>query len=170
MAEYSSKTKEGNCIFCKIASGEIQPLGNAKIWETEKYLAWLSPFPNTEGFTVIIPKKHFGSDVLQMPEEELKEFVLETKKVSTLLMDSFKDVGRVGLIMEGMGIDHAHIKLFPMHGTEYLKKGEWKQIHSNIDTFFDKYEDVGYISSHDGLRADDAELKKLADKIKSKIK
>jgi len=27
-------------------------------------------------------------------------------------------------MIEGMGINHAHLKLFPMHGTDYLKRGE----------------------------------------------
>ncbi|MEM4719710.1 MAG: diadenosine tetraphosphate hydrolase, partial [Candidatus Pacearchaeota archaeon] len=36
-------------------------------------------------------------------------------------------------------------------------------IKSNVDKFFEKYE--GYISSHDYRRADDEELKKIAEKI-----
>lgn len=163
MVKYETSSKEGKCIFCEIASGKIMPLGNAKIWENKKFMAWLSPFPSTKGFSVIIPKKHFPSDVLGMPKKDLAEFVLEAKKVSKLLVDSFEDVGRVGLIMEGTGIDHAHIKLFPMHGTEHMKKGEWKQYLSGKEDYFETYK--GYIVSHDGPKADFAELEKLAKKI-----
>lgn len=168
MASYDNKTKEGKCIFCEIANGKISPMGNAKIWESKKYLAWLSPFPNTEGFTVIIPKKHYSSDVLKMPDEELQEFIIEAKKISEILLNSFDDVGRIGLIMEGTGIDHAHIKLIPMHGTEYMKKGEWKQIHSKINNYFETYE--GYLCSNDGPKAEDEKLMKLAKKIIEKNK
>jgi len=73
-------------------------------------------------------------------------------------------VGRVGLIMEGTGIDHAHIKLVPMHSTENLKRGEWKQFFSGKEFWFDKYE--GWISSGSGPMADREELKGLAEKLK----
>jgi diadenosine tetraphosphate (Ap4A) HIT family hydrolase len=157
------------CIFCEMAEGKMQPLGEAKIFEDENYLAWLSPFPNTEGFSVVIPKAHFGGDVLAMPDEELKEFVIVAKKVSQMLTNYFEDVGRVGLIMEGTGIDHAHIKLFPMHGTEYLKGGKWKRCSSGeYNKYFEKYE--GYVSSHDSLQADFPKLQKLAEGIRGKNK
>ena len=73
------------------------------------------------------------------------------------------DVGRTGMIFEGFGVDHVHAKLFPMHGTTDMEK--WKEIKSNVDKFFEKYE--GYISSHDYKREDDEKLKKLAEKIRN---
>lgn len=165
MAQYNSKTKEEKCIFCEIAKGKIEAKGI--FWENKTHMAFLTPFPNTEGFTVVIPKKHFGSDVLNLPDKELKELVLVSKKVSKIIMAHFKDVGRVGLMMEGTGIDHAHTKLFPMHGTENMKKGEWKQYIDNEDKFFKKYE--GYITSIEGPKISDEELKSLANKLNKKI-
>ena len=161
---YDTTTEEGDCIFCKIANHTIKPMGDGLIWENEKYMAWLSPFPNTKGFTVVIPKKHYESDVLKMPESELADFILAVKKVANILENYFEDVGRVGVIMEGTGINHAHIKLFPMHGTEYLKKGEWKQVFSEKKDYFEKYE--GYIASNDGPETDLNEIKELAKRIK----
>ena len=149
-----------DCIFCKIASGEWKPMGNGTIYETENYMAWLSPFPNTPGFTVVIPKQHYGSDVLQMSDSDLQEFILEVKKVSQLLLNYFPDVGRVGLIMEGTGIDHTHIKLYPMHGTEYMKQGERKTIPSDYHEYFATY--PGYMASNDGPQADFTELENMA--------
>lgn len=162
MANYSSKTKEGNCIFCELAKGNVQ--FNGTFWSDKKYIAFLSGWPNTEGFTVVIPREHYGSDVLALPDKELKEFIVVAKKVSKILMKHFKDVGRVGLMMEGMGINHAHIKLFPLHGTAHLRKGKWKQINSDNDDFFETY--PGFISSNDGPKADETKLRALAAKLK----
>jgi histidine triad (HIT) family protein len=166
MAEYTNKTKEGKCIFCEIASGRIEPLKGGKFWENKRYIAWLSPFPNTKGFTVLIPKKHYPSDVLQMPDKELAELIIEAKKISNILINKLKDVGRVGLIIEGTGIDHAHIKLIPLQGTGYMKTGEWRQIHSKVNSYFENYE--GYISSNDGPEAREQEITALAKILKSK--
>lgn len=167
MTKYKSKTEDDKCILCEIANGNIPPMGNGTIYEDKKYFAWLSPFPNTLGFAAIMPKKHFSSDVLAMPDDELAEFILVAKKVAKMLENYFEDVGRVGLIMEGTGIDHAHIKLFPMHGTGYMKNGEWRQHHSEVETYFEKYE--GYISSNDSKQANLDDLETLAKKIKNSL-
>ena len=147
-----------DCIFCKIVKGE-SPCH--KIWEDEKYLAFLSIYPNTEGFSVIITKEHFSSYAFDLPDEVLKNLVMAAKKVAKLIDSKLDDVGRTGMILEGFGIDHVHIKLFPMHGT---KMSEWKPVESNVDKYFENYE--GYISSHDYKRADDKKLAELAKKIR----
>lgn len=147
------------CIFCKIVKGEAPC---HKIWEDEKHLAFLSIFPNTEGFSVVIPKEHYPSYAFEVPEEVLIDLVLATKKVAKILDLKFEDVGRTGLMFEGFGVDHLHAKLFPMHGTGDIK--EWKPVKSDINKYFEKYQ--GYISSHDSDRADDEELKKLSEKLR----
>lgn len=148
-----------NCIFCKIVQGEAPC---HKIWEDEKHLAFLSIFPNTEGFSVVITKKHYSSYAFDLPNKILSDLVLASRKVAKLLDSKLKDVGRTGMIFEGFGVDHVHAKLFPMHGTNNIK--EWKPISSKVDKYFEKYE--GYISSHDYKRADDKILGNLAKKIR----
>jgi histidine triad (HIT) family protein len=137
-------------------------------WEDNEFVAWLAIDPNTPGFSCVVPKQHYGSDVLKLPNEILQRFIVAAKHVATILENYFADVGRVGLMMEGTGIDHAHIKLFPMHGTEHLKRGEWKQMSSNQEFWFEKYE--GWMSSGSGPTADPHELKRLAENIKASIK
>ena len=151
---------EEDCIFCKIAK-KIEPCN--KIWENEEFLAFLSIFPNTEGFTVVITKTHYPSYCFDLPDDVLSRLILASKHVGKLLDSKLEDVGRTALILEGMGVDHAHTKLFPMHGTSKIKK--WKPIISHVDKYFEQYE--GYISSHDYVRADDKELEKLSRKISS---
>ena len=148
-----------DCIFCKIVRGEIP---SHKIWEDKNYLAFLTIFPNTEGFSVVIPKKHYPSYLFDLPDKVITDLILAAKKVAKLLDSKLEDVGRTGMIFEGFGVDHIHAKLFPMHGTVDMK--EWKPLKSNVDKYFKKYE--GYISSHDYKREDDKKLAKLAEKIR----
>ena len=119
-----------DCIFCKIAKGEAPA---HKIWEDEKHLAFLSIFPNTEGFSVVIVKEHFPSYAFDLPEEVLTGLVRATKQTAKLLDAKLEDVGRTGMIFEGFGVDHVHAKLFPMHGT---KASEWKPVKSNVKKYF----------------------------------
>ena len=151
------------CVFCEIVAGKTPA---DVVWEDKKYLAFLSIFPNTEGLTVVIPKKHYESYAFNLPDEVLQELILVAKKVGKLLDRTFEDVGRTALIIEGFGVNHVHAKLIPLHGTGNLH--EWKPIKANIDTFFEKYQ--GYVSSHNSKRADDKELAQLAQKIRSRGK
>src|SRR3989344_4400908 len=146
------------CIFCKIVKGEMPC---HKIWENEKHLAFLTIFPNTEGFSVVVTKEHYPSYAFDLSDDILAELTLAAKKVAKLIDEKLDDVGRTGMIFEGFGVDHAHAKLFPMHGT---KSGEWKERASKVDKYFDTYE--GYISSHDYKREDDAKLAGVAKKIR----
>jgi histidine triad (HIT) family protein len=148
------------CIFCDIVDGK-SPCH--KIWEDEKHLAFLSIFPNTDGFSVVVTKKHYPSYAFDLPDDVLSDLVLASKKVAKLIDSKLDDVGRTAFIFEGFGVDHIHAKLIPMHGT----KGDWKPYKSDVDKFFLKYE--GYISSHDYKRADDKTLIELADKISNDI-
>ena len=152
-------------FFCEIVKGNIP---SYTFWEDKNYLAFLSIDPNTPGFSCVIPKKHFGSDIMKMPDNDLSKLIIASKKVAAVLENYYKDVGRIGVVMEGMGIDHAHVKLVPMHGTAKLKKGVWEQSLNKKDFWFDKYE--GYISSAGGPMADFKKLKILSEKIKKSIK
>ena len=87
-----------DCIFCKIVSEEIPC---HKIWESETHLAFLSIFPNTKGFTVVIPKTHYSSYIFEQSDEVMQDLMLATKQVAKKLDSFFEDVGRCGMFFEG---------------------------------------------------------------------
>ena len=153
--------ENNNCVFCKIIKGE-SPCH--RIWEDENYLAFLTIFPNTAGFSVVIPKEHYSSYAFELPDEVLTGLTLAAKKVGKLLDEKLNDVGRTAMVYEGFGVDHVHAKLIPLHGT----KGDhmWQQGKSACQKqFFDKYQ--GYICTYDCDRTDDKYLSDLAKKISS---
>ena len=146
-----------NCIFCKIAEGKIPAV---KIWEDNDFIAVLDINPNTEGMTLVIPKKHFDSYVFDMPDKEYQNLMLATKKVAKIL-DKSLNVKRTAVVMEGLGVNHAHIKLYPIHGLD--KK--FKEIWAKDKVYFEKYQ--GYISTQLGPQKSKEELEKVARKIKN---
>ena len=89
------------------------------------------------------------------------DLIKAAKTVAQKIDKAYPDVGRTGLMFEGFGVNHLHAKLFPMHGTA---RDKWKEWPSKINTYFETY--PGYISSHDGKKADDEWLKKVAKKIR----
>ncbi|HBM63496.1 MAG TPA: diadenosine tetraphosphate hydrolase [Pseudomonas sp.] len=149
-----------SCIFCQIVSG-TSPCHI--IWEDENHMSFLSIFPNTPGFTVVIPKLHYGSYAFEQSDSVIRDLVLAAKKTALLIDRALPGVARTGMILEGYGVDHLHAKLFPMHGTGV--DSTFRKISSSVDKYFEKYE--GYISSHDSVRADDKMLSELAAHIRS---
>jgi diadenosine tetraphosphate (Ap4A) HIT family hydrolase len=84
-----------DCIFCQIVNG-LTPC--YKVWEDDYHLAFLSIFLNTEGVTVVIPKKHYPSYAFGLPDAVLTQLILAAKTVAIKIDNSFEDVGRTGLV------------------------------------------------------------------------
>jgi diadenosine tetraphosphate (Ap4A) HIT family hydrolase len=143
LEENNTETYNNDCIFCKIANKKEQAY---IIWENENFMAFLSIYPNTDGVTVVIPKKHYPSYIFDMEDNLINEIMKAVKKVSKIIDSKLENVGRTALIFEGFGVNHLHAKLFPMHGTKKLTNN-WQMVKSNQNIFFTQYN--GYVSSHD---------------------
>ncbi|KAJ1665055.1 hypothetical protein IW140_003792 [Coemansia sp. RSA 1813] len=153
-----SSASTDDCVFCRIVAGESP---SHKVLEDDKHVAFLSIFPNTRGFTVVIPKLHMSSDVLALDDETYTELMLFTKKVDMMLRRGLQ-VDRCALIIEGMMINHAHAKLIPLHGLD----GRTHVVSEGGIEFSDKYE--GYVTSKEGPRALDEDLSDLVALIRSR--
>lgn len=145
-----------DCIFCKVVKGEIP---SYKFYEDENFIAILDLFPNTKGMSLVISKDHYDSYAVDMDDRIYSEFFLAAKKVCRLI-DEKLEVSRTAIVMEGMGINHAHIKLYPMHG---LGK-EFKEVESPERVFFKKYQ--GYITTLMGPQATEEELLQIRNLFK----
>lgn len=99
--------REGReCVFCKIVKGKLKAL---KIFENEKFLAFLDKNPRNPGHTLVIPKKHFRW-VWDVPYVgQYFEFV---KKVANGIKKAMKTNWVIAPIL-GDEVWHAHIHLIP---------------------------------------------------------
>ena len=109
--------------------------------------------------TLVITKEHYDSDATDMPDKEYSRLMIASKKVAKLLEKKLK-VKRVAIVMEGLGVNHVHIKLYPIHGLEEKFREMW----AKDRIYFDKYE--GYISTQIGPQKSIEELNNIAEKIK----
>ncbi len=101
-----------NCIFCKIISNEIP---SSKVYEDDKFLAFLDIHPVSNGHTLLIPKSHHEW-MVDAPDELISEIY----KVAKKLMIEMKDKNNceyVKLSVVGKDVPHFHIHLIP----EYSK-------------------------------------------------
>ena len=124
-------------LFAKIIRGKLEQW---RVWESKTHVAFLTPFGNTPGFTVLVPRKHLSSDILSIADTDLYDLAGAIYDVSKLIEQSALGATRVGLIFEGMEINYAHAKLIPILGDEPCAHVE--------ETFKDVYS--GYLSSKPG--------------------
>ncbi|NYZ74275.1 HIT family protein [Candidatus Micrarchaeota archaeon] len=103
-----------DCIFCKIGAGKIP---SAKVYEDERFLAFLDINPVSPGHTLLIPKKHV--DNLFDIEEPLYSEMFQTAKKLSKSLTKAMGAKRVGVMVEGFLVHHAHVHLIPMnHGSD----------------------------------------------------
>ena len=129
-----------DCIFCKIAKGEIPCM---KIAETKDFLAFLDIKPISKGHTLIIPKHHC-ENILDFPKSEESDFVEFIKKVSAQVKkgvsaDAF-NLGMNNGAEAGQVVFHSHMHIIPRFKGDGLRswpnkdvsKEELEKIHKNI--------------------------------------
>lgn len=107
--------RDDNCIFCKIANGEIP---TATLFEDEDFRVILDLGPATKGHALILPKNHFAN-LFEIPEEvEAKAFVL-AKKIATKMKKVFAcdgvNIVQNNGIAAGQTVFHFHIHLIPRY-------------------------------------------------------
>ncbi|CAG9183309.1 HIT family protein [Cupriavidus pampae] len=107
-----AQTEHQDCIFCQVVAGASP---SHTIWEDEHHIAFLSIYPYTPGFAVLVTKAHHGSNLLALEPAIVDRLLDAAKDVSRMLDRTFKEVGRTGCDMGGFGVDHAHVKFYVMH-------------------------------------------------------
>lgn len=95
-----------DCIFCKIATGEIPCI---KVYEDNNFLAFLDIKPLNPGHTLIIPKKHFQwvYDV-----NDQGDYWTIAKNLANNLVKNLQ-ARYVMFVTWGLEIPHAHIHVIP---------------------------------------------------------
>ncbi len=96
-------------IFSRIVIGEIP---SYKVAENENYYAFLDIMPVAKGHTLVIPKKEVDY-LFDLDDETYAGLQLFAKKVAEGLKKAIPCV-KVGVLVLGLEVPHAHIHLIPM--------------------------------------------------------
>ena len=107
--------KKDDCIFCKIANGEIP---SKTLYEDEQFRVILDLGPATKGHALILPKDHYAN-LYELPEETAAEAMKLAKKMAVkmtekLHADGFNLVQNNGETA-GQTVMHFHLHLIPRY-------------------------------------------------------
>jgi len=99
-----------NCIFCRIASGEIP---SHVVYEDEQLKAFLDIQPIRPGHVLIIPKTHH--DYYDDLPPDLASAIVHLGQRLGKVMKSIYSVERVAFLFTGTDVAHVHAHVVPMH-------------------------------------------------------
>ncbi len=105
-----------DCLFCKIIKKEIPSF---ILYEDDDLIVILDAYPDADGHTLIIPKKHY-EDIINIDNETLNKIFDKAREITTKLM---KKLGKDAITFvinygEAQVIKHFHLHLIP----NYIKK------------------------------------------------
>ena len=110
--------KKDDCIFCKIANGDIP---SRTLHETEDFRVILDIAPVTKGHALIIPKNHY-QDVFDLPEEIAGKAMVLAKEMATKIKENLAADGLNMAQNNGEVADqtvlHYHLHVIPRYKNE----------------------------------------------------
>ncbi|MBD5516573.1 MAG: HIT family protein [Lachnospiraceae bacterium] len=117
--------KDANCIFCKIANGEIP---SQTLYEDETFRVILDLGPATKGHALILPKEHYAN-LYELPETTAGEAMKLAKKMAATMTERLGCEG-FNLVqnngdLAGQTVFHFHMHLIPRYRADGQKIG-WK--------------------------------------------
>lgn len=118
--------KDENCIFCKIACGEIP---SSVLYEDEEFKVILDLGPATKGHALILPKNHY-ENLYDIDDEVLARAFKLAKKMVTIMTgilgcDGYNLVQNNGA-SAGQTVFHFHIHLIPRYKNDHAAIATWK--------------------------------------------
>jgi len=138
-------------LFARLVCGELP---QSRVWEDGEHVAFLTPFANTPGFTVLVPREHLTSDIFSIEDTNYVNLMDASYTIAGYLMKAF-GVPRCGMIFEGFEIDYAHVKLIPIHSREVYSQPLESGPTTEIAPYKERYR--GYVTSLSGPLFQDQE-------------
>lgn len=107
--------KDQNCIFCKIANGEIP---SKTLYEDEKYRVILDLGPATKGHSLVLPKEHFAN-IYEIPADWAAGAMEIGQKIAIRMKEKLHTDG-ANLVQNngeiaGQTVHHFHLHIIPRY-------------------------------------------------------
>lgn len=114
-----------DCIFCKIAAGEIP---SRTIYEDEDFRAILDISPASKGHAIILPKHH-AANIYELPDEVASKIFVTAKKVAKAMKTAMNCEGLNILQnngeLAGQTVFHLHVHVIPRYQDDQVRFS-WK--------------------------------------------
>ena len=122
-----------SCIFCQIVAGTSPA---SIIYQDERIMAFMAIRPTTPGECLVIPTSHVDH-FTDLDDDTAQRIMLVGQRIGRRLMSVFKPL-RVGMLVHGFGVPHAHLILVPQQGPHHLTSDRFASIQNGQIVFSER--------------------------------
>ena len=119
------------CIYCEILAGNAPA---SIVYEDEEILSFMTLRPTRPGECLVIPKSHIDH-FTDIPDELSAKIMVVAQKIGRKMLKAFNG-DRIGMVIHGYGVPHAHLILFPQHTANDITSCQFAKI-SNGEIIFE---------------------------------
>jgi len=122
-----------DCIFCKIAAGEIPSVG---VYEDDRVFAFMDINPLSEGHLLIIPKAH-AATIYEITEDDFLAVMSATHKLAAAVKKALNPDGINLLQLNGRAanqvVPHLHMHIVPRWSGDGLTISQWDMVAGDME-------------------------------------
>ena len=122
--------RSGECVFCGILAGTAPA---SFVHEDEKCVAFLTLHQVRDGEVVIISRSHIDH-FTDVPDDIAAHIMRVAQRIGRALREGF-DPDRIGYLVHGYGVAHAHFIVLPQHDALDLTSARFAGVKDGQVTF-----------------------------------
>jgi histidine triad (HIT) family protein len=115
----TNPTSDGRCVFCRIVAGR-EPA--SVIHADERVMAFMDIRPVRPGTCVVIPREHVDH-FTDVDDDTAAHIMRLAQRIGRRMREVFRPL-RVGMVVHGFGVPHAHLILVPQHHTDDITSAQ----------------------------------------------
>ena len=123
-----------SCVFCEIVAGKSPA---SIVYQDDSVMAFMTICPTAPGEFLVIPKAHVDH-FTDVDDETAKQIIVVAQRFGRRLRTAFKPL-RVGLVVHGFGVAHAHILVVPQHGIHHITSDRHIKVENGQLVFSQSY-------------------------------
>jgi histidine triad (HIT) family protein len=112
-----------SCVFCEIVAGRSPA---SIVYQDDIVMAFMTIRPTAPGECLVIPKAHVDH-FTDVDDDTAQRIMVVAQRIGRRLRTAFKPL-RVGMVVHGFGVPHAHLLLVPQHGIHHITSDRYVSV------------------------------------------
>lgn len=122
------------CPFCEIVAGRAPA---SVIYQDDATVAFMTLRPFAAGECTVIPREHIDH-FTDVPDEVAQRIMAVAQRIGRRMRETFMSE-RVGMVVHGYGVPHAHLVLVPQNGPHDITSAHYARIEGGQLTFTNQH-------------------------------
>ena len=111
------------CVFCEIVAHRVPA---SFVYEDDRVAAFMSIQPTAAGECLVIPREHVDH-FTDLPDDIAEHIMVIAQRIGRRMREVFP-LERVGYLVHGYGVAHAHLVIVPQQGPYHLTSDRMARI------------------------------------------